>query len=278
MSSARLAATAAILVACSTALSAQAKTQAPVAVRVSLARGTSVRPSIPPLSLPVGIVKTALTYIGVPYVHGGDSRSGLDCSGLVYRVFHDIAGSELSRGVEGLYHTGTAVTSPLHIGDLVFFDTDRDPPPKTASHVGVYIGGDRFVHAASEGPRQQVIISRLSGAYYKDRYLGARRVIQWREPVLAMTLTDDHKAIVQSDPFPSREPMTIRVTNGMTGGGPLDLVVIKDGREVISRRIVPGAHRPAEISLTPDIGTWIVRVSRIFKGRELQNIAFTVEE
>ena len=268
----RLTACAGILLVISSAVFAQTRPQTPVALKVSLAPAgnSAARSALPPLSIPVGIVRSALTYLGVPYVHGGDSREGLDCSGLVYRVFFDMTGAELSRGVEGQY--------PLHIGDLLFFDTDRDPPPKNPSHVGVYIGGDRFVHAASEGPRTGVIVSQLQSPYYHDRFLGARRIIKWREPVLSMTLTDDHKAILQSDPFPSREPMTIRVSNGMTGGGPLDLVVVKDGREVVSRRIVPGATKPVEISLTPDVGTWVVRVSRIFKGRELQSMAFSVEE
>ncbi|HEY9594475.1 MAG TPA: C40 family peptidase [Spirochaetia bacterium] len=249
------------------------------AVKATLAATvkTATRPPVPPLSAPDAIVQSALAYLGVPYVHGGDDRGGFDCSGLVYRVFHDMTGAELSRGVLGLYHSGTLATSPLHIGDLLFFDTD-DAAPSAATHVGVYAGNGKFIHAASEGPRTGVIVSALESPYYKDRFLGARRVIAWRAPRLDVTVTDDHVAAVQTDPFPSREPITIRIFNGMSGGGPVDLYVTHENAQVLSRRIVPGAQKPVEIELTPDIGTWSVQVTRIWKGRELANVTFTVRE
>lgn len=229
-------------------------------------------------SLPVGIVRAALSYLGVPYLHAGDSRAGLDCSGLIYRIFHDITGFNLPRGVEALYRSARAIASPLHIGDLLFFDTSGDASPTLPTHVGVYTGANRFVHAASEGTRTGVIISTLADAYYRDRFLGARRVIRWRDPVLTMTLTDEHRVIAQDSPFPSGETLTIQIFNGMTGGGPMDLRVVKEGDEVLTRRIVPGAQKPSEVTIVPDIGQWTVSVSRIWKGRELQRMTFTVVE
>src|SRR5208283_3002546 len=139
-------------------------------------------------------------------------------------------------------------------------------------------GAGAFIHAASEGSRTGVIVSALSDPYYRNRFLGARRFVQWRAPVLSLTLTDTDRSLVQSSPFPSREELTIRVYNGMTGGGPLDLTVLKDGVRVREARISPSAQKASEISLVPDPGQWTVRVTRIFKGRELQNVSFSVEE
>jgi hypothetical protein len=232
----------------------------------------------PFLSPPDNVVRAAFAYLGVPYVSGGESHQGLDCSGLIYRVFHDEAGLDLPRGVQALFKYGPPAASPLHIGDLVFFDTSADALPAAATHVGVYAGAGAFVHAASEGSRTGVIVSALSNSYYRNRFLGARRFVQWRAPVLSLTLTDNFRSLVQTSPFPSREELKIRVSNGMTGGGPLDLTVLKDGVRVREARIFPSAQRPSEISLVPDPGQWTVRVSRIFKGRELQNVSFSVEE
>jgi len=232
----------------------------------------------PFLSPPDNVVRGALAYLGVPYVRGGESHEGLDCSGLIYRVFHDEAGLDLPRGVQALFRSGPPAASPLHIGDLLFFDTSADPSPAAATHVGVYAGAGAFIHAASEGSHTGVIVSALNNPYYRDRFLGARRFVQWRAPVLAVTLTDNDRSLVQSSPFPSREKLTIRVYNGMTGGGPLDLTVLKDGVRVCEARISPSAQRASEISLVPDPGQWTVRVARIFKGRELQTVSFPVEE
>ncbi len=229
-------------------------------------------------SLPDSVVRAAMAYLGVPYMHGGDSREGLDCSGLVYRVFRETAGLDLPRGVDSLFHAGTPVLRPLHIGDLLFFDTTEDAVPSVPAHVGVYVGADRFVHAASAGSKTGVIVSSLQYPYYRARFLRARRVITWRAPILPMTLTDDHKSLILTGPFPARETVTINVYNAMSGGGPMDLTLFKDGHEVLTRRIVPGAQKPSEIALAPDIGQWTVRVTRLFKGRELQRVAFTVEE
>ena len=96
--------------------------------------------------------------------------------------------------------------------------------------------------------------------------------------MLSMKLTDDFRSFTSLNPFPSRETMKICILNGMSGGGPMDLTLFKDGEEVLTRRIVPGGRAPSELILTPDIGQWTVRVARIFKGRELQNMSFTVEE
>ncbi len=230
------------------------------------------------VSIPREAIQAALKLLGVPYVPGGISRTGVDCSGLVYRVLRDTAGMEVSRGVGGLFHSGTPVTYPMHIGDLVFFDTESKVAPSVPCHVGIYAGGGRFIHAASEGRHTGVIISQLASPYYHDRFLGARRVIPWRPPVLDVILTDAAAEVVTASPFPSHEKMTIEVFNRMTGGGPMDLTIQKDGKQVLTTRITPSAFGPAVIPLVPDVGAWEVRVNRLWKGRELERMTFTVEE
>lgn len=256
---------------------------AQVAVRAAAAS----RPNGDDISLPREIIGDAMGYRGVPYVSGGDDRQGLDCSGLVYRAFFDTTGMSLPRGVWALFTSGIPVSYErreplesmvLHIGDLLFFDTQSTGAPRRPSHVGIYAGAGRFIHAASEGSRTGVIVSHLSNPYYSERLLGARRVIPWRAPTLDVYLTDSTEDITTENPFPSRERMTIRIFNHMSGGGPMDLSVFKDGTRVLASRIAPGTYKPSEISLTPDQGTWMVRVNRLFKGRELQSVTFTVEE
>ncbi|MCX7039924.1 MAG: C40 family peptidase [Spirochaetes bacterium] len=230
------------------------------------------------VSLPVSVVRAAMAYIGVPYAHGGASRQGMDCSGLVFRVYRETTDISLPRSVDALSGAGVLGKSPVHIADLLFFDTSEKGAPADPSHVGIYAGNDRFVHAASEGPRTGVIVSSLSEAYYHDRFLGARRVVPWRSPELRLTLTDEPSASVQANPFASRENLKLVVTSEMTGGGPVELRVLKAGEEVLMRRIAPTSGRPSVISVVADEGEWTVRVNRLYRGRELLSVSFTVEE
>ncbi|MDQ2816901.1 MAG: LysM peptidoglycan-binding domain-containing C40 family peptidase [Candidatus Eremiobacteraeota bacterium] len=121
-------------------------------------------------SIDVSITKTALRYIGVPYAWGGTSFAGVDCSGFVQTVFYQ-HGILLPRTADAQFSVGTRVaTSGLRRGDLVFFETYA----AGASHVGIYLGGGRFVHASSSSG---VRVDRLSEAYYASRFIGGRRLI-----------------------------------------------------------------------------------------------------
>jgi cell wall-associated NlpC family hydrolase len=242
------------------------------------AKEAAARPDASARSLPLQVVAMARSFLGVPYVSGGMDRSGVDCSGFTFRVFKQALGIEIPRGVWSLYNESRAARYPLHVGDLLFFDTSGRTVPRTPTHVGIYTGGGAFIHAASEGPRTGVISSRLTDAYYHNAFLGAVRVIPWREPGLDLVLVDEHRAERQDDPFPSHEPLTVRIFNAMSGGGPMDLKVLHEGRLVLSRWIKPGSVDPAQVELSPDTGAWTVRVSRIWGGRELARADFTVLE
>ncbi len=118
------------------------------------------------------LVKHGMSYVGVRYRFGGTSReSGLDCSGLVLNVFkHE--GVSLPRRAADMARVGIKVDkNDLQPGDLVFFNTRKQP----FSHVGLYIGDGKFLHAPSSGG--QVRVENMSTRYWLARYNGARRLI-----------------------------------------------------------------------------------------------------
>lgn len=116
------------------------------------------------------IVSVAQNYMGVPYVWGGTSPSGFDCSGFTQYVFRQ-CGYSINRTADAQYSNGSYVSyDNLQAGDLVFFANTYSASGIT--HVGIYIGGGQFIHAANGG----VKISSLSESYYSSRYYGARRI------------------------------------------------------------------------------------------------------
>ena len=154
-------------------LAAQAKAAAknhqpaPEPAPSSGSTGGSPTPSVPapPPSSHSSVVSIALQYLGVPYVWGGASPSGFDCSGLTMYAYAKV-GVYLPHNAAMQYGMGTPVSrSQLAPGDLVFFNG--------LSHVGMYIGGGRFVHAPHTG--DVVKISSLSEYWYSATYVGARR-------------------------------------------------------------------------------------------------------
>ena len=121
---------------------------------------------------PYAITSTALGYRGVPFVDGGATPSGFDCSGFTYYVFRQ-HGVELPRVAADQYRVGTAVDpAAIEPGDLLFFETVAPG----ASHVALALGRDEFVHAPSE--RGQVRVEKLTSSYWSRRFLGARRVVK----------------------------------------------------------------------------------------------------
>ncbi len=116
------------------------------------------------------IVQSSLRYIGVPYVFGGTTPSGFDCSGFTRYVFAN-AGISLPRTADAQYTRGTPVSySDLLPGDLVFFSTYT----YGASHVGIYLGNGRFINASTS---RGVAIDSLRSSYWSSCYIGARRVL-----------------------------------------------------------------------------------------------------
>lgn len=118
------------------------------------------------------VIQTGKSYQGVPYVWGGTTPSGFDCSGFTQYV---MAKNRITipRTAALQYEKGTAVSkSNLIPGDLIFFTTYQ----AGASHVGIYLGNDQFIHASS-GAGKITISQLFSNSYYAQHYIGARRVI-----------------------------------------------------------------------------------------------------
>ncbi|TLS38506.1 peptidoglycan-binding protein [Pseudalkalibacillus caeni] len=113
------------------------------------------------------VIETAKRYQGVPYVWGGTSPSGFDCSGFLQYAFKQ-NGISLPRTVASMWGATSRVSSPS-VGDLVFFETYKPGP----SHAGIYLGNGKFIHAGSS---RGVQISSLDNPYWAPRYLGAKRV------------------------------------------------------------------------------------------------------
>jgi cell wall-associated NlpC family hydrolase len=122
--------------------------------------------SVAPPSRYGGVVGIAMQYLGVPYVWGGSSPSGFDCSGFVMFVYAQM-GVSLPHHAASQFNYGTPVSADqLEPGDLVFFDG--------LGHMGIYIGGGQFIHAPHTG--DVVKISSLGESWYASTFVGARRL------------------------------------------------------------------------------------------------------
>jgi peptidoglycan DL-endopeptidase CwlO len=126
--------------------------------------------AIPGLFDSYALVGTALTFRGTPYRNGGGDPSGFDCSGFTQYIYAQY-GVSLPRAVREQYVLGQSVRpEELEPGDLIFFSTTAPG----ASHVGIAIGGDEFVHAPSSSG--VVRVEHLGSTYWSPRFIGARRV------------------------------------------------------------------------------------------------------
>jgi len=119
------------------------------------------------------VIETAKKYEGVPYRYGGMTASGLDCSGFLCLVFKEALNVALPRSASGLYSWVEKIPlEKAQPGDFLFFKTDSSG---TITHVGLYLGERRFIHAASTGPKTGVIYSSLDEKYWAASYVGAGR-------------------------------------------------------------------------------------------------------
>ena len=120
------------------------------------------------------IANFALTFVGYPYVYGGSSPKGFDCSGFTSYIYKQF-GYSINRTASNQLDNGTAVSmDELQPGDLVFFKKSGSGS-KRASHVGIYIGNGEFVHASTS--TVGVIVSGMDEAYYTSGFVGGRRLV-----------------------------------------------------------------------------------------------------
>ena len=113
----------------------------------------------------------AMQMVGTPYRYGGHTPQGFDCSGLVFYTYGETGISVPRTSAEQFRAASPVNMSNVQAGDLLFFRIDGK-----VSHVGIYIGNQRFVHAPSTG--HDVTFNSLSDDYYREHFVGARRLIQ----------------------------------------------------------------------------------------------------
>ena len=133
---------------------------------------SDVRPGDPAAAN--AVLMRAISLVGTPYVYGGDSpEGGFDCSGLVNYVYRDMLDLRLPRTSRALadYQGPKVPPRQLATADLVFFGSGG-----SVTHVGIYVGEGRFVHAPSTGGT--VRLDHLDGHYWRDNYSGAKRILR----------------------------------------------------------------------------------------------------
>ncbi|MGY0561473.1 MULTISPECIES: C40 family peptidase [unclassified Luteimonas] len=149
----------------------QSRPAAPAPSSASSNQWPVMSPSDPTAANAVTI--RAIGLVGTPYRYGGNTpQGGFDCSGLVNYVYSDMLGLRLPRTTRDLFAWQGPRIAPerLAAGDLVFFGSRG-----SVSHVGIYVGEGRFVHAPSSGGT--VRLDHLDGHYWRDHYTGSRRVL-----------------------------------------------------------------------------------------------------
>jgi cell wall-associated NlpC family hydrolase len=142
----------------------------PVMLLLALLLAHSAHADTAPEDIPI----YAVSLVGSPYRLGGNSpETGLDCSGFVGHVFQQITGIRLPRDSRAISEVAQPLPqTELQPGDLVFFNTLH----RAFSHVGIYLGDDRFVHATSSRTGT-VMVSSLNDHYWRQHFDGARRVV-----------------------------------------------------------------------------------------------------
>jgi hypothetical protein len=132
------------------------------------------------------LASAALDLIGIRYKWGGNTpETGLDCSGLVRYVFQQATGVSLPRTAKDMSRIGEKVaTRDLQPGDLVFFNTRRF----AFSHVGIYLGDNRFIHAPRRG--REVEVATLDSSFWQKRFNGARRMVGVLPELMPMLVSE----------------------------------------------------------------------------------------
>ena len=120
------------------------------------------------------IVKESNTYLGTPYLWGGTTRNGIDCSAFVKNVYLSV-GIKLPRVSQNQAKVGKTITlDKIRKGDLIFFGTDKNRP-NTVSHVGIYLGSGNLIHASSKN--KKVVIVPLNQGYFLSKIVIIKRIV-----------------------------------------------------------------------------------------------------
>lgn len=189
-------------------------------------------------TLRLALVAEARTFIGAPYLAGGSSPRGSDCSGLTSAVYRKVAALEIPRSASGQYREGRSLEiSEAKPGDILCFDTLGGP-----SHVALYIGGRDFIHARDYG--KPACVSSLDEDYYRKRFIGARRFLP-EAPQLASA----------GKPSPAPRPSQGSAALGISAS---QVAHVDQGRvESLIPFVIPGSASIQRSKIPALTNTWI---------------------
>ncbi len=204
-----------------------------------------------PESLRQDFIEGARSYLGTPYLRGGTTKAGMDCSGLVYRAALECTGTQVPRTVASLAASAKRIMdSAREPGDLLFFNTTGK-----LTHVGIYLGAGTFIHSASDGPRTGVIISNLSETYWKNAYSFAGRLFA-QENLIMPKQPETFAPEVNPFPFSGRLGFRIDLTGAALWDFMPGEIPVRGGDANIQISWARG------ISAYPGIGAGIYRDTR----------------
>jgi probable lipoprotein NlpC len=228
-----------------------------ICVASSISAETTTVKFMPGSTMQVRAVSTALNYVGTPYLYGGYNGDGVDCSGLVYLVFKDIYPGKLPRTTKELFELGTDAGIKPSAGDLVFFNTDGEG----ASHVGIYTGDGYFIHSASEGPARGVILSSMAEPYYSERFMGARRLLDWSMPAFEILLGDETATFRHARKL-SPQPVCFIISEKAGKVRELEIGISRSNEPYLTRRLVVPAGGQTSLWFWPAAGSYSVTIGQ----------------
>jgi probable lipoprotein NlpC len=198
-----------------------------------------------PESLRKDFIESARSYLGTPYVRGGTTAEGMDCSGLVYRAALECTGEAVPRTVSALAARSARIKDAAREpGDLLFFNTVG-----RLTHVGIYLGGGTFIHSASDGPHTGVIVSSVTEEYWARTYAFAGRIFAQEE----MKVPDSPETTAPSvNPFPFSGNLGFRLN--LTGSALWDFL---PGGPVRGGEAIAELTWAKDVSVYPGIGAGI---------------------
>lgn len=125
-------------------------------------------------SLRLKLIESAVSYLGTPYRYSGTTAKGMDCSGFVCRAVQDALAQQLPHQAAAIAKQVERISdTDIQPGDLLFFQAGTK-----ITHTGIYLGAGQFIHAASDGPKTGVIISKIQDSYWKKTYRFAGRLLK----------------------------------------------------------------------------------------------------